>query len=124
MRSDWSRVLNALNYKGQRINFEILRQYVDNLPSNIPPPNFISDEESIPPFIPSPNFITNEENEEVNNYMEPIPQFIPPSISQSIIESNQPVNQNFIPNENMAQPQGIYGLNTDPAMEALIKLVG
>jgi hypothetical protein len=24
----------------------------------------------------------------------------------------------------MAQPQGIYGLNVDPAMDALIKLVG
>jgi hypothetical protein len=38
------------------------------------------------------------------------------------IESNPLVNHNFIPNENMAQ-QGIYGLNTDPAMDALINLV-
>jgi hypothetical protein len=101
MRSDWSRVLNTLNYKGQRTNFEILRQYVDNLPSNvpppIPPPNFISDKESISPFFPSSNFIPNEENEEVDNDMEPIPPpFIPPSISPSTIERNQPVNQNFI----------------------------
>jgi hypothetical protein len=100
MMRDWSNVLNTLNYKGQRNNFEILKQYVDNLPSPIPPPNFISDEESISP------------------------PFISPPISPPIIESNQQVNQNFIPNENMAQPQGIYGLNVDPAMDALIKLVG
>jgi hypothetical protein len=56
--------------------------------------------------------------------MKPIPQFISPSISPPIIESNQPVNQNFIPNENMTQRQVIYGLNVDQAMDALINLVG
>jgi hypothetical protein len=97
MKSDWAKVLNKLEYTGRRNNFEIVKQYIDNLPPNFPPPNFIA----------------GEENEEVDNYME--------SISPPNIESNLPVNQNFIPNDNMSQ--GIYGLNTDPSMDALIKLV-
>jgi hypothetical protein len=40
MRRDVSKVLDALNYKGQRSNFTILKQYVESLPDqNIPPPN-------------------------------------------------------------------------------------
>jgi hypothetical protein len=111
MRSDWARVLTVLNYTGRRNNFEILRQYVESL----------SDENIIEP--PPPIIESNE----VDNYTEPIfppiSSSIPSFISPPIIERNPPVNQNFIPNENMMQQGGIYGLNTDPAKDAIIKLV-
>jgi hypothetical protein len=71
--------------------------------------------------------------QEIAHWINKYQHFSPPNIERNeeniieeappIIESNLPVNQNFIPNENMAQ-QGIYVLHTDPAMEAFINLVG
>jgi hypothetical protein len=86
-----------LSYELTRLNYEGNRknyQEIVNWINKLPPP----------PNIESNENIIEEE---------------PPNI-----ESNLPINQNFIPNENMAQQGGIYGLNTDPTMDVLINLVG
>jgi hypothetical protein len=100
MRRDFARILNNLQYTRQR-NFIAVNQCIDSLPDY-----YIIEEEN------------NEENNEVSNYVEDEEPF-----PVSIIERNPQVNKNFMPNENLAHQGGIYGLNTDPAMDVLINLV-
>jgi hypothetical protein len=80
------------------------------------------------------NYNGNRKNyQEIVNWVNNLQPFPPPNIESDEeniieespnIESNLPINQNFIPNENMAQQGGICNLNTYPAMDALINLVG
>jgi hypothetical protein len=101
MREALARELNNLNYRCSRNNYQTIKNYLNDTHPyaiNYNVPSLANAQLDLPPLM---------------NIK-----------SKPIIESNPLVNQNFIPNENMEQQGGIYSLNTDPAMEALINLVG
>jgi hypothetical protein len=111
MKRIFQQILNILNYQRKRNDYQILKQYIDSLPNqNI---------ENIPL-----NYNTESSLPSLN--INPIENISRQNIQQD--EEIQPIDKNFINNENMVENQYPLFQNVDqnivdPAMQALLNLV-